>query len=440
MLCVLGDRSFMNPLQLPAPDDLDHKLKRLMLFRILFSGLLLGSSAVLQIRGRFAPLASPLLMLYALIAAIFCLSIIYALSFKHLKHTSPFAFIQISGDTLVVSAIIFVTGNYASIFSFLYLLVIIYASILLFRKGSMIIAALCSIQYGLLIDMEYFGILHPFDILAAAGASAYAWEQVLFKIIVVMAACFAVAFLSGLLSEQERKTKKELAAMEAHVKRVRKMAVMGEMAAGMAHEIKNPLASITGSIQLLKEDIPYHPAHDRLMHIILREADRLSSLVNDFLLFSRPPAGKSATIGLETTLQEIVDLFENDCACGPQVEIRQRYVPGIRVEMDPHHLRQIIWNLLLNAVEAIDPPGAITVTTIKERHNRISISIADTGCGIAADRLQSIFDPFFTSKPDGTGLGLSIAHSLLEAYGSRFDVESRPGSGTRFIFRLNAVS
>ena len=119
-----------------------------------------------------------------------------------------------------------------------------------------------------------------------------------------MIACFAVAFLSTLLSEQTRKTKKELQTMEHHVKRVEKMALIGEMAAGLAHEIKNPLASLTGSIQLLKEDMRYDPDHDRLMQIILREADRLSSLASNFLFYARPPAGKVESIELGEVLLE----------------------------------------------------------------------------------------------------------------------------------------
>ena len=104
---------------------------------------------------------------------------------------------------------------------------------------------------------------------------------------ITMIACFAVAFLSSLLAEQARKTKKDLLAMEEHVKRVEKMAAAGELGAGLAHEIKNPLASLTGSIQILKEEISYDQKHDRLMQIVLREADRLSSLVNNFLLFAK---------------------------------------------------------------------------------------------------------------------------------------------------------
>ena len=128
-------------------------------------------------------------------------------------------------------------------------------------------AMLCSIQYGILVDLEYYGVINPFFIKGSSNIGDYAWNIVLFKVVITMSACFAVAFLSGLLSEQVRRTEKELSIMEDRVKRVEKMAYMGEMAAGITHEIKNPLASLAGSIQILRKEIPNDPEHDKLMQI-----------------------------------------------------------------------------------------------------------------------------------------------------------------------------
>ena len=150
---------------------------------------------------------------------------------------------------------------------------------------------------------------------------------VLFKVVITMVACFAVAFLSGLLSEQVRRTKKELSVMEDRVKRVEKMAYMGEMAAGITHEIKNPLASLAGSIQILRKEIPYDPEHDKLMQIVLRETDRLNALVNNFLLFAKPPAGKIEKIELENALTETIKLFEKNQATSNRVSITSDFSP-----------------------------------------------------------------------------------------------------------------
>lgn len=429
-------------------NDFYKKLKWLTFFRVIFTTLLLGSTIILQISETSSPLAKPLLGLYGLIAGIFVLSFFYSLILKTgLSRFKPeksesflhlFAYIQISIDTFVVTLIIFMTGSFSSVFSFLYLVVIIYASMLIFRKGSMIIAALCSIQYGIMINLEFYGLLN-FSGMESSIAyidSYYPWSHVLYKVTMIMVACFAVAFLSSLLSEQERKTKKELRVMEDHVKRVEKMAAVGEMAAGLAHEIKNPLASLRGSVQMLKEDIPYDADHDKLMHIVLREADRLSSLVTDFLLFAKPPAGRVEIFDLGESLAETVTIFERDSTCCGRISITKKIFPGIRIEMDPAHLHQIFLNLLLNAAEAIKDTGDIHIEMHPLRNKQIEIEVTDNGCGMSEETIRTIFNPFATTKPSGTGLGLSIVHRIVESYDGMLDVESEVGNGTTFTLRL----
>ncbi|MBW2442572.1 MAG: GHKL domain-containing protein [Deltaproteobacteria bacterium] len=425
-------------LHMPEKDFKD-KLKWLMLFRVLFSTLLLGSSIVLQLGDSPPPIGPPLKFLYGLIAAIFFLSIIYALLLDRVKKPILFAYVQILVDTLVVTVILFATGSFSSIFSFLYLVVIIYSSILLSIRGTLIIAAICSIQFGIMVDFEYYGVIYPFVADEAMLASYHPWNQVLYKILITMTACFAVAFLSSFLSEQVRSTRKELRDMENHVKRVEKMAAVGEMAAGLAHEIKNPLASLTGSIQLLKEDIQYDPDHDRLMQIILREADRLSSLANNFLLYARPPAGKIESIELEKVIIETAELFEKDASNDGRITTTKKLQPNIWVSMDPVHLRQILWNLLLNASEAIEGQGVIDIEMYELKSKRACIKISDNGCGMSAEELKSIFDPFFTTKPSGTGLGLSIVHRILEAYDFWLNVESEVNKGTTLTIHFKQM-
>lgn len=429
----------MNDSPIQPESDFDNKLKWLMFFRVLFTSLLLGSTIIVQLNENPSPLARPLLVLYGLIAGIFFISFIYALILRKVKQKLLFAYIQVGIDTLVVTLILFVTGGFSSIFSFLYLVVIIYSSMLFFRRGSMVMAALCSIQFGAMVDLEYYGLLKPFVMEGGLTAVNHAGSHVLYKILITIVACFAVAFLSGLLSEQERKTKKELLALEDHVKRVEKMAYMGEMAAGMAHEIKNPLASVSASIQLLREIIQYNPDHDKLMQIVLRETERLSTLVNNFLLFAKPPSGKVETIKLDKALKETVELFEKDGTWRGRISIKSDFSPGIWVEMDPEHLRQVLWNLLLNAVEAIEGPGLIEIKMYSLQNGVAVIKISDNGCGMPGEIIRSIFDPFFTTKPKGTGLGLSIVHSILESYDSRLEVESEVNKGTTFTLKLKKI-
>ncbi len=428
----------VHALQMPE-GELKKKLKWLMLFRVFFSTLLLGSSFIMQLGESPPPLGSPLIFLYGIIAAIFFLSVFYALGLYHIKCHLVFAYVQILIDTTVVTAILFVTGSFSSIFSFLYLVVIIYSSILLPIRGTIVIAAVCSIQFGIMVDLEYYGVIYPFGTYDGLLASVYPGGQVFYKILITMIACFAVAFLSSFLSEEVRKTRRELQAMEDHVKRVEKMASIGEMAAGMAHEIKNPLASLTGSIQLLSEEIRYDADHERLMRIILREADRLSSLVNNFLLYARPPAGIVEAIEIDKVLTDTVELLKKDAATNGRITITSKIQSAIWISIDPVHLRQIFWNLLLNAVEAIDGDGVIDVEMYASKNRHVFTRITDDGCGMTPEELKSIFDPFFTTKPAGTGLGLSIVHRIFEAYDAWLNVDSQAGKGTTITLQFKQI-
>ena len=424
----------------PIPEkDYKTELKWLMFFRILFSVLLLGATIVVQLSETATPMEPSLLLLYGFIITIFLISLVYSLFLKRVKNEVSFAFIQIGIDTFFVTLIIFGTGGFLSVFSFLYLVVIVYSSMLLPMRGTMVIASLCSIQFACLVELEYFGTLNPFGTDTNLLASTYGWYQIAFKLMITAIACFAVAFLSSLLAEQTRKTKKELRIMEGHVKRVEKMAAIGEMAAGLAHEIKNPLASLSGSIQLLKEDMRYDPDHARLMQIILREADRLSSLASNFLLYARPPAGKVEPIKLDGAILEAAELFEKDGSNNGRITTSKKISPDLWITMDRGHLHQILWNLLLNAAEAIEDEGQIEIEMFPLKNKHVCVKITDNGCGISKETLTSIFDPFFTTKPSGTGLGLSIVHRILEAYDAWLSVESELNKGTTVTLNFRQI-
>lgn len=418
--------------------DLRNWLQKLMGARILFSCLLLGSTAFLEFHRPRPPEADPLSILYGLIGVIFFLSLIYAIALQQVENLRAFAHFQTVADSLLVTVILYVTGGFSSLFSFLYLVVVVYSSLLLPRRSTLMIAALCGLQFGVLVDLEYYGLLKPFDSQGHALVGAIGGDQALYKLVIIMIACVVVALLSSFLSEQALNTRRELRVMEQHVKRVEKMAAVGEMAAGLAHEIKNPLASITGAIELLHDEIRPDPDHGRLMQIILREADRLSALVSNFLMYARPPSGKAEAIDLEKAVRETAELFGKNGGVDGRVALRIKTQPGIWIGMDAAHLKQVLWNLLINAADAIESRGEIRIELSFTKDRQARLRIGDTGSGMPPETLQSIFDPFFTTKPNGTGLGLSIVQRILDAYGCRVDVDSAPDRGTLFsvYFRL----
>lgn len=413
------------------------KLKWLMFARVVFTLLLLFTTLYFQYgieKSFFSPFIP---FVYPLIGAIFLLSLLYALLFGQIVHQQLFATFQIGIDSFIVSLIVMLTGGFFSIFTFLYLVVIIYASMILFLRGGLVIALACSVQYAVLVSMQLFEYV-PMAIAARLGIITYDLDltSVFSKVVITTLACFAVAVLSGLLTEQNRAAQQELRAMESHVRRVEKMAYMGEMAAGLAHEIKNPLASLVGAIQLLKEDLHYDPDHQRLMEIVLRETDRLSTLVNEFLLFARPPAGRPKMLDLKWAIEEVLELFLKNKNYTKACNLVRELTPDINVLMDSSHLSQILWNLLLNAVDAVNDGGTVEIHTISLKSNEVQIRIRDDGCGIPEEIMQSIFNPFFTTKSEGTGLGLSIVHRILETYDSRLDIQSKRNGGTTASFKL----
>lgn len=416
--------------------DQYRKLRWLIFFRGLFGGVLLVTALIIGVHEHLTFFSHPLVFINYIGAAMLLLSVVYAVILPRLRHVIRFGYVQIFIDTLLITGIIFVTGSFSSIFSFLYLLVIIYASMVLSRIGGMFIAFCCCIQYAVLIALEFQGVIFPVGIETGFIFKNYNWTYVLFKLLITVAAAFVVAFLSGFLSEQERRAKKGLWAMQDQVKRVEKLAAIGEMASGLAHEIKNPLASLSGSIQFLKEDLPFDPDRDRLMDIILREADRLTALVNDFLMFAKPQPGQIKIVDLYVAIREVTSVFMADHQRSKRLSLSENLTDGIFIEIDPEHLRQVLWNLLLNADEAIEGQGRITISMTPVDKHKVCVRISDTGCGISQDTLRTIFDPFFTAKPKGTGLGLSIVQRIITSYNGLIDVQSTPGTGTTFEIQL----
>jgi two-component system sensor histidine kinase PilS (NtrC family) len=414
-------------------ETFSRKLNWLMSLRFLFALLLLGSTITVQLAYSDFSLEIPVLLLYGLCGTIILLSAFYGLVAPVVKrHQLLFVNLQICIDAICISLVVFITGGYSSVFSFLYLLVVIYSSVFVFKRGTLMVALFCSLQFAILLVLELYGYIDPFGTGGVLRAANLTGVQVFQKSAIMAVACFSVAFLSGYLADQERKSKAELVAMEAHLDRVQNLAQIGEMAAGLAHEIKNPLASLSGAIQILKGELEQDADNMRLMHIVLRETDRLSSLVNNFLTFARPSEGQAKTVDLSAALAEIVTLLEKDGSIDQRIKVSLTTLDAAYIQIDPLQLRQVVWNLLLNGVEAIDGEGALDISVKKIKNRWITVEIADNGCGMNDKTVQAIFNPFFTTKPDGTGLGLSIVYRILETYGSRLDVKSTPGQGSVF--------
>jgi len=218
------------------------------------------------------------------------------------------------------------------------------------------------------------------------------------------------------------------------------MTAVDELISGIAHEIKNPLASLSGSIQLLHEDTNPGSYEDKLMQIILRETDRLKHIVNDIRLFAKPQTKNSRPIKMVDSINDTIELFLKDPEEFDKLTIHTDLDNNCFILIDPDHFTQILWNLLKNASQSIKTNGKINVSLSSPRNNRVYLKIKDTGCGINKNNFNHIFDPFYTTKPDGTGLGLSIIHRLIDTYNGMIDFDSVPGKGTIFTVVFKGIS
>ncbi|MBW2058748.1 MAG: PAS domain S-box protein [Deltaproteobacteria bacterium] len=219
--------------------------------------------------------------------------------------------------------------------------------------------------------------------------------------------------------------------MEEQIKRTDRMVSIGQMAAGLAHEIRNPLASMTGSIQVLKEDINLTEENVNLMNIVIRESERLNRLVTDFLLFAQPPRSELVPIILNHLVDETLQMLKNSPKFNGHISVSRVFSHQVRVLGDSNQLKQVFWNLLLNAVQEMKDGGLLLVKLEKE-DGSAKLSVSDTGKGIERENLGKIFEPFFTTKESGTGLGLAIVHRIVETHGGRIRVKSEVGKGTTF--------
>ena len=243
--------------------------------------------------------------------------------------------------------------------------------------------------------------------------------------------------------------------MQEQMKRVDKMAAVGVLAAGMAHEIRNPLASLSGSIQMLKSELVLDHAQQRLMEITLRESERLNALITDFLLFAHPPQTNKVSYEVWKIVEETIELFTHSPDFHPGIQIvRQNPFETIQTMLDPDQMRQVFWNLLINASQAMSDGGKISIRLVKEADpfrgrnpqpsaegrgmEWVKISITDSGNGIPPQEKEKIFEPFFTTKERGTGLGLSIVHKIVENHNGVIKVESEIGRGSTFTVYMPA--
>jgi signal transduction histidine kinase len=237
----------------------------------------------------------------------------------------------------------------------------------------------------------------------------------------------AVGVITGILSDRQRRLAESL-------RRTERLKTLGELAAGVAHEVKNPLAAIRSSAELLGKRCDERGS--RLAELVVGEADRLNRLVNDFLAYARPSPLHRVLDELGRIVRSSAELVATAAAArSVAVSVDGQPSPEPQVRVDPDALRQVFVNLLLNAVQASPPGGTVRVNVAWDTRT-VSALIADTGPGIPPENLRRVYEPFFSTREGGTGLGLSIAQRIVAEHGGRLTLENNPAGGAVALVSL----
>lgn len=528
--------------------------------RVLVVTLLLGLSLTFQVtRGEQVE------TFYSLIVFTYAVTILYALVLRYVNTAAALvqlAWVQIGVDFLLETVLIARTGGIESPFLVLYVISVTLASLVPRRKVGLLTASLCVILFGLLTNLQLYGLTEAWGWLPRTRLSA---PETLQTFGVHSLALLVVGFLSGLLTEQLQRADHSLkekeqglsrlqafhenivhsissgvfttdeegritsfnpAAQEAtghnlaqvqgrpwrdvfnwhpdrpldmqddgaanmrfevectradgnrlvlgmtlsplqeqgrttgmvgvfkdltqirdleeEMRRKDWLASLGEMSAGMAHEIRNPLGALAGAMQMLRKDLHADETSQRLMDIAIREATRLDTIITEFLQYARPPALNLGEHDLNKLLAETLDLVQHEARTRTNIRIEAKPSPDALVgQVDQDQLKQVFWNLATNAFDAMPNGGQLTISTGcrsidvgGRKGDVIEISFQDTGEGISKKNLDNIFLPFFTTKKQGSGLGLAAVHRIVDLHGGWIKVESREREGSRFVVCL----
>ncbi len=566
----------------PSSDEglLRGKLKKLLLYRLILAVFFLSLNLAVQSSRNADPFSSILWPLYIFSCILFVFTILGALSLRKVRQLGRFAWVQLVFDVCAVTVLVHMTGGIESSFSYLYMLVIISSAVLLNRRASLLTASACTLSYGLLLDLQYFGWISPLQLVTVSGQQRDSGAY-LFSILMNTAGFFLVGFLTGYFAEELRRSghrvrerEKDLSklailhgcivrsmssglltvdldgrvifsnnageqilgrkseqlaglpvtelfsaidmpglardpakrgakpparletvynhpagskitigysasilqnehleafgwiisfidmtklkAVEEHIQRMERLVIAGRFAAEIAHEIKNPLAAMSGAMQLLQGEVGQNELNKKLTAIVLREIERINGLVGEFLWMAKgsPRSTQVEDVAVCPVIEEIIALLRAQKQLAATHTIRTDFEAAPTVAIDRDHLQRVLWNLLVNALEAMPQGGGLSIRVcaidqadeaspdnarpLTRRHQKkggevVRIDVGDTGGGISEEALKRIFDPFFTTKSNGTGLGLSIAYQLVEEAGGRIEVSgSKPGDGTVF--------
>lgn len=365
---------------------------------------------------------------------------------KQLQHRVVFRLFLIVALTLFVTFLHYYTGTEHSenhgIYRRLYYVPIILSGFWFGIRGGLFSSLVVSVIYTphILIQWEHNGPIRLEQTL----------EVVLYNVIGLL-----TGFLASQINFQRQRAEgnmqkllesyaklREQADMivtiEDQLRQADRLSALGELSAGLAHEIRNPLGSIRGTAEILKDLAPGDKRHDEFSGILINEVCRLNQVVEDFLQVARPESTKQSEFNLDELLNEVIQLTKSQ-ANSSKIRIHRKIGSVPAVVGNATQFKQVFLNLILNAMQAIGEDGDLWIGSKSNEKGEVLLSFKDNGAGIDAAHFQQVFDPFFTTKADGTGLGLAITCRIIQSFGGKIHVQNGEHGGAEFILQLKTA-
>jgi signal transduction histidine kinase len=416
-----------------ADSSLERRLTWLTGLRLLVLTIFLVFTTTFYLRGQSLSSYSSVLSV-GTVGTAYTLAAIYALALRLRRGLAVVARLQLVTDQLMWTAMVYISGGATSGATSLYGLTCLSGAILLGSQGGLVAAlAGASAYISLCGAFASHLVLPPPD--QPIEVYVTRWADMGFPMMVNLLALAVVTTLASYLAERLRITGGHLEEATLRAEEAERLAALGRLAAGLAHEIRNPLGAIAGSIELLRTGGTLCEEDQQLCGIVEREAARLNDLVGDMLDLSRPRAPVRSTVDLAAVARDLVLLAAKS---GRGADVRARYdgPASAPVLADAAQMRQVVWNLMRNAIQASAPGDEVVVRVGDAASGERLLEVIDHGPGIPAEARAQLFDAFFTTRSHGMGIGLAVVKRILDDHGFAVDVESEGGRGSTLRVRI----
>ncbi len=390
---------------------------------ILFTSLLLSAVTV-----QYSAETSLISPLYVLIFIAYLLSVVYLLLYFWGRRYDYQAYLQIFFDLILITVLVYLAGGLRGSFYFLYIFEIIAASIVISGRVAYITAAASSIFFGILVDGMYLRVIPYFDSNQRAELS---FAFVVNHILIAWGVFFLVAYLINYLTGSLNKARQQLVSAQKELELRERLAVAGEFSAQLAHEIRNPLAAISGSVQVLRDELVLTGEQKGLMDIVVDESDRISQSIEQFLSLASPGKQTFSWINLSALMHETLILLQRSGVLNGSTHLMGNYnSAGIEYYGNRNQFKQIFWNLLKNSLKAMPEGGELSVDFNRNQSQETVLMFSDTGLGMKKEERDRLFEPFYSGFSGGMGIGMAVVRRIVDDYSGKIDVKSVPGGGT----------